>query len=418
MNNIFYCSSAQTDIFEFNTRSCFYNYIDIDNLEYLPKGEIEVGVKQIIFDTDIITNHDKSLIYKNKRHSNNPVLALKSNICKESVFNDRYENILCVFNIENKFYVEFKNPTFFPTKKELLSNAKFTIINLKSNEQPDWDEGSPTFIHLLVRKKMSKTFNIFVESNDLASKTKFPKNNNMEFTIDLPERFKLGGWQICLKSLIMPSKIWNIYDETMPKWSFKTNTNIEDQMSEFDFPEGSYEVADILQLMQHVLSYYKIPINIQFNDKKNRVTLQLKKRYVNDSDYYSLFLNEYLNKILGFSVKGEKKIHSLTKKYHTIEAPYPPNIHAYTPKSIIVTCDIAADTIFGGERLKLLRLITNKMERHGDTIHYDFLHDEYINLRTHEFERLTIRISDVTGNLLKVDYSEIETRLQLEFKQQ
>ena len=58
------------------------------------------------------------------------------------------------------------------------------------------------------------------------------------------------------------------------------------------------------------------------------------------------------------------------------------------------------------------------MERHGDTIHYDFLHDEYINLRTHEFERLTIRISDVTGNLLKVDYSEIETRLQLEFKQQ
>ena len=102
---------------------------------------------------------------------------------------------------------------------------------------------------------------------------------------------------------------------------------------------------------------------------------------------------------------------------HTYVAEYEPNVHAYTPKSIIVTCDIVEDTIFGGERLKLLRLITNKMERIGDTVHYDFLHDEYVDLRTHEFERIKIRISDVTGNLLSVDYPEIETRLQLEFKE-
>ena len=82
-----------------------------------------------------------------------------------------------------------------------------------------------------------------------------------------------------------------------------------------------------------------------------------------------------------------------------------------------MTCDIVEDTIFGGERLKLLGLITNKLERIGDTIQYDFLHDEYFDLRTHEFERIKIRISDVTGGLLKVDYAEIETRLQLEFKQ-
>ena len=57
------------------------------------------------------------------------------------------------------------------------------------------------------------------------------------------------------------------------------------------------------------------------------------------------------------------------------------------------------------------------MERVGDTIHYDFLQDEYIDLRTHEFERITIRLGDVTGNILKVDYNEIATRLQLEFQQ-
>ena len=45
MKNIFYCSSVQTQLFKFNTRSHFKNYIDIDNLDYLPQGEIEVAVK-------------------------------------------------------------------------------------------------------------------------------------------------------------------------------------------------------------------------------------------------------------------------------------------------------------------------------------------------------------------------------------
>ena len=57
------------------------------------------------------------------------------------------------------------------------------------------------------------------------------------------------------------------------------------------------------------------------------------------------------------------------------------------------------------------------MDRLGDTIHYDFLHDEYVKLGTHEFDEIKIRISDVTGNLLNVDYSEIETRVQLEFRE-
>ena len=52
-----------------------------------------------------------------------------------------------------------------------------------------------------------------------------------------------------------------------------------------------------------------------------------------------------------------------------------------------------------------------------DTLHYHFIHDEYIKLGTHEFDKIKIRISDVTGNLLKVKYPEIETRLQLEFKE-
>ena len=116
-----------------------------------------------------------------------------------------------MFTSENIHQVEFKSLTCFKTHRELLSNANFTIVNLKTGEQPERGEGSPTFIHLIVRKRMSTNFNIFVESDDAASKLKFHENSNMEFTIALPEGFIFGDWQVCLKSLILPSKIWNIY---------------------------------------------------------------------------------------------------------------------------------------------------------------------------------------------------------------
>ena len=57
------------------------------------------------------------------------------------------------FPSENIFHVKFKNQTFFPAKKELLSNAKFSIINLKTGDQPKWDEGDRhSFIYLLEKE--------------------------------------------------------------------------------------------------------------------------------------------------------------------------------------------------------------------------------------------------------------------------
>ena len=137
MKNIFYCSGVQKDIFSDNTRSKFKNYIDIDNLRYLPKGPIEVAVKRIMFDSADI-------------NSSQGTLALKSDLCRESAYNGKYEKILCTFQVRGMHHVEFNSPTYFSTRIELLSNVKFTIINLKTGEQPNWESGAPTLIQLLV----------------------------------------------------------------------------------------------------------------------------------------------------------------------------------------------------------------------------------------------------------------------------
>ena len=74
------------------------------------------------------------MIFYNERTTDNPVFALKSNISKKSIFNGKYDKILCLFPSENIFHVTFKNSSFFLIYKELISNAKFTIINLKTGE--------------------------------------------------------------------------------------------------------------------------------------------------------------------------------------------------------------------------------------------------------------------------------------------
>ena len=83
----------QMELFSENTRSKFKNYVDVDNLSYLPKDSIEVSVRRIIFDPSDIDGTGQ-------------ILALKSNICKESVYNDKLENILYIFQIKNKHYVK------------------------------------------------------------------------------------------------------------------------------------------------------------------------------------------------------------------------------------------------------------------------------------------------------------------------
>ena len=56
------------------------------------------------------------------------------------------------------------------------------------------------------------------------------------------------------------------------------------------------------------------------------------------------------------------------------------------------------------------------MEANGDVVQYEFLQDEYVNLGTHEFDRIQISICDVSGENSNVDYKEILSRLQLEFR--
>ena len=90
------------------------------------------------------------------------VLVIRSNICQASILNSAYEKELCHFKVQKEHHFEFINPTFFKTTKDLLANATFSITDVKTQEQPNGNIGSPTYIQAIVRSKMVDSFSIYI----------------------------------------------------------------------------------------------------------------------------------------------------------------------------------------------------------------------------------------------------------------
>ena len=532
MKNIFYCSNALQDIFKNNTRSKFECYIDINDLDYIPDNYIEAAIKSITYDNK---RDEKSL--------KDQVLAIRSNICEFSIRNGEYDRLISLIHatkLENDVvHVDFKNPVFFETRKELLSRCNFEIIDVDTNSAPNFSEGSPTYIQIVIRnrvERMKKPFNIFLDSSCEKSKLLYPKNDNTVFTIDLPQRMDFRkDWQVALKSLFIPNKFTNgigvyvkyyhynwgkfhLANEILKHLPFHSNT-IEDCLKKFNmllyvyqvkikafledgkvtlkyegedesikvsvknctctyaiFNEngrnietkpmkvrnGEYKSLDALlneiragfkkkgipltitqmengevtiSSEESMIKGYKYQLSLNrslafiLGYRSNRRSHQvlrfdLNQEYIaphktSKEEWYhkhTLTLSPNIAQILGFQMyTGSKEEHTLDfKEAPQYTAPYEPNIFLLHPRNIIVCCDIVENTIFGGEHVKLLKMVTNNFHPSTDIIEFEFLQDEYVDLNVREFRSIQIAIMDATGNPIKTR-SSIPTRLQLMF---
>lgn len=412
MKNIFYCSNAQSDIFPRNTRSTFDNYIDINNLNYLPDHDIEATIKSITFDN----KRDEKLL---KEH----VLAIRTNICEYTIRNGEYDKIISLFvgnNIADVVHVDFKNPPFFTTQKELLSRAHFEIIDVNTNTAPDFAIGSPTYIQVVVRKRvnrMKKPFTVFLDSSCKKSKSSYPENNSMEFTIDLPERLEFReNWHVVLKSLFIPNKFVNA-DYIYIKYFYYNWSNFDSHQNTELFLKPMYlsTVDECIEKFNRLLYVYNIKIKAKLVDGK--VTMEFYDNWKKWPYSNKLTLSPNIAHMLGFQkydISTKTEFDLRFNESSTQVALYEPDLFLMHPRNLIIGCDVVCDTIFGGEHVKLLRLVTNPVNSSSDVLTFDFLQNEYVELSVKEFKSIKIRIADVTGKTVKC-VSDIPSRLQLLF---
>ena len=348
------------------------------------------------------------------------IIALKSNIGEYSIKSSSFDKILAHFDANNlpkeTVQVDFKNPSFYKTTTQNLSSADFQIIDTATDKLVNFSTGSPTYIHCLVKKEadMDRTsFKMVLDSADKESKKLFPQNNNMKFTIKLPERMEFhGDWNVCLKTLFIPSRLNNIYSEKC--WMDFRGAD-DNMIRKWDFPlnlrNGHYESERDLAI--------EIGNRMSEENKPFKVNIGRSGRPVFTSKLprVSIIFSPYLAHILGFTEDIQDspfKLNFLQKG--TKHSPtFPPNIMVLLPRNLIICCDVVDDTLFAGQHVKLLRLVTNTTSSLASSItSFDFLQDEKFILQVKEFMTIEINILDVTGNVVLSD-SALPTQLQLEF---
>ena len=400
----------QMDLFPNNTKTHFDTFIDKNNLDYLPNFDIEAAIKSITFD-----NRRTSTLLKDE------VLTICTNICKPAIRNGGFDRIISMF-IASKSntdvtHIDFKNPIFFETTKENLTRASFQIRNIDTDKAPNFTSGSPTFIQLVVKKttpRMKKPFNVFLDSSDKKSNALYTSNSNMEFTVVLPDILEFKrDWHVTLKSLYIPNLLYNVYKDaclfTYDDSGEETHENLHilDSISEGCYPT----LTALLEVIQTQWDMLEMPLNIY--EKKGKVKIEYKYGR-NVSRVRQLYLNPTLAHMLGFNFAVDYGQFLRFDQDIFYEAAHKPNLYLLTPKNIIVSCSIVDESIFGGQHLKVLRLVTNNLDHSSDILSFEFHSNEYIELKTKCFENITIRLSDVSGNVLK-SASLTPTRLQLTF---
>ena len=346
--------------------------------------------------------------------------GIRSNISETTISSAHYDTIVGLFQDYGKhdvLNIEFQNPPFFKTRKELLSHAQFSIFDLdssKNNQTPSI--GSPTYIHTIVQaapKRMKRPFTIFLDSSCPISKQLYPENTNTDFIIELPERLNFRqNWTVTLKTLFLSNKIQNIEDCHVQYKKINPIGYIVREKT-FALKNGNYgTLASFIYEIAEEFKRTSMPFSIS-EVENGRVKIKMKGRLKNG--YKSeLRLSKYLASILGFT--------SSPKQYQTLRfdqnpeyiAPHNPNLFLVYPKNLIVGCNIVDDTIFGGQNVKLLRLITNSDNLESDILTFQFQQDEKVMLGIREFKSIHISIMDVTGSPVKSE-SNFPSRLQLMF---
>ena len=390
MKTIYFISNINPELFPNNTRSKFQNYIDINILNNLPSGSIEVALKSITFD-NTVNGEVKDV-----------VLGLQSDIIHPIINSSTWSQTLSMFTVnkEGVTTFDFINPTFFPSSKESLSKATFKLVDLSTNEAPDFTFGSPTFVQIVVRsaiQRMKTPFQLILDSSCPISKEVFPTNTNMEFSIKLPKSMHFErDWSVALKGMNITNEFQRLHDCYVSLYN-----------------QPIHLMEDYVDSIDHLLTVLNRYVGIYLKFKVRGGIVKITNGRMSDR-YLGAPVNisKNLSYILG--LRPEDTSFEL-KKDLKIEAVNKANIQAVVPQHLIVCCNLVEHSVLGNQQVQILKYVPNKNKaNNAKAVDVEFISNDYQPLELKTFNTIKIRIADVTGATIKAS-QRIPTRLQLLF---
>lgn len=404
MRTIFYASNMQSSLFPLNSRSSFQTYIHPQDLSYISNDNIEAAIKSITFDNE----------YESYLHGEQ-TLALKTNLSFETISSYGWDKIISIFNINTKnkgiCQIEFKNPTFFSTNLYNLCRASFNIVNIETGNDPKFTTGSPTFIEVVVKsqaKRMKTPFHMLLDSSCGESMKRFPNNTNMEFCIQLPQRMEFQkDWMLCLKSIHFSNKFSTLQQCSISISGMKTSGTkwkIEGGLGK----KVRHELSTVLKHLNRITRGF-----LHFtSDANNAVLIQCNTSYDSTTygDEMEVEFSKDLIQILGLRSNQPKTIFT---KSTTLLGPHQANIFALHPHHFIVCCDLVEESILGGQHVQILKYFPKKHTT-DNRVDREFTNNDFVKLNLKNFDRIHIRIADISGKTIECD-PDIPTRMQFLF---
>ena len=402
MRSIFFSSNFQSELFPSNSRVKFQTFIHPADLQYISNGEIEVAIKSITFDYDS----------SNSFSSN--ILALKTNISYHTISSYGWDNIVSIFSIEPNtrgiHQIEFSNPTFFITNQEKLSNSEFDIIDLRTGESPNFGFGTPTFIEVVVReqlKRMKPPFHMLIDSSCAESLQRFPVNTNMDFTIQLPKRMEFQkDWSICLKSIHFSNRFVS-YAKCSISIEIMKPEGIEKNSFCIFGNKDNFVITNISSFIQVLNKNCAGVLKFKISKLTGKVAIKCVTEPF-DHEIHAIF-SEHIMKILGLT--EARLVFTPSKKSILPNNKF--DIFTTHPVHFIVSCDLVEESILAGERVQVLKYFTRKPSSELVTDQH-FSNNDFLTLSLKSFDRMRIRISDLSGETIQSDL-DTPTRMQLLF---
>lgn len=232
-----------------------------------------------------------------------------------------------------------------------------------------------------------------------AQPTLFPENCANDFTncIEHPLRVPHGdSWEVGLKEFSCVNTLQTI----MRDLHFYTS-NESDKTKEktnYTLTKGVYNETSLVKGLNQAKD--------QFLFSFSKVSKDVTQITVLTKPNYSLTMEPLLADILGFKT-------AMVNKDSTMNASEPLNLKAFS-YNIVVYCDIVEESIIGGQREKVLRVIPFQLGKYYDVFCTEFIHVDYMKVTAIEVKNIRIRLMTDYGEKLPLVHG--RTYVKLHFR--
>lgn len=209
----------------------------------------------------------------------------------------------------------------------------------------------------------------------------FPENCSNDFSNCIEPALQLphgDNWEMGLKEFSCVNTL-----QTIPRDMYFYTSKGDNEKTVYKLADGMYNETGLMETLNQN--------DAQFHFSCKKITEGVVQVVLQTKQHHSLIMEPLLADILGLTPNVDKN--------STQTASEPLHLKAFS-YNIVVYCDIVQESVIGGQREKILRVIPFQAGKYYDVFHTEFHNVDYMNVKAVEVRYIRIRLMTDYGEKL------------------